>query len=149
VTYETTVAEFFERFPDLQETYKVQFQHLSGEQPDPSLIFSSILIPALEKALEDGDLRTILHLAAFLEDASESAIGDSRLNRLIAVEVGEWLGWASHEDRLAPWLGAETKRLCGYVPGLATQRLNSGADPQPAGLKDRVASILNKLLNRA
>jgi hypothetical protein len=148
VTYETTVAEFFERFPDLQETYRTQFQHLIHEQPDPSLIFSSILIPALEKALEEGDLKTILHLAAFLEDASESASVDSKLKNLIAVEVGEWLGWASHEDRLAPWLGAETKRICGYVPGLATQRLSGGADLQPVGLKDRVASILNRLLKR-
>ena len=149
MTYETTVAEFFERFPDLEETYKTQFQHLSHEQPDANLIFTSILIPALENALEEGDLKTILHLAAFLEDVSESTAEDARLRNLMAVEVGEWLGWASHEDRLAPWLGGETKRICGYVPGLAMQRLNGGANLQPIGFKDRVASILNKLLNRA
>jgi hypothetical protein len=149
VTYETSVAEFFERFPHLQETYKTQFEHLSDQPCDPTLIFNSILIPALEKALEEGDLKTILHISAFLEDASESAISDPKLKSLISTEVGEWLGWASHEDRLAPWLGTETKRICNYVPGLATQRLATGTDPQPPGLKHRVTSILNKLLNRA
>ena len=36
--------------------------------------------------------------------------------------MGEWLGFCANEDVLAPWLGSETKLICGYVPGLATQR---------------------------
>ena len=158
MTYQTTVAELFNRFPDLQITYRSQFSYLGEAEPGPDLIFGSILIPALEKGLEEGNLRTILEICAFLEDAAESAREDAALETLIAVEVGEWLGWASHEERLAPWLGKETKRICGYVPGLATRRMNLQSEPlqakplqsepQVSALRQHIVSFFSSLRSR-
>jgi hypothetical protein len=92
VTYETTVTELFERFPGLRETYQTQFEYMSDEKPEPYIVFGSLLIPTLETALEAADLRSILSICAFLEDAAESARKDTGLETLVKIEVGEWLG---------------------------------------------------------
>ena len=44
------------------------------------------------------------------------------VENLLGVEIGEWLGFAAIADQLSPFLGENTKRICGYVPGLAAQR---------------------------
>jgi hypothetical protein len=86
-----------------------------------------------------------LAICAFLEDVAEAAIKDLGLESLIEVEVGEWLGGAANEATLAPWLGTETKRICGYVPGLATQRIALRAERDSLGFKGRISSLLTRM----
>ncbi len=123
MNYATVVPELFSRFPKLEATYHAEFAYMGDEEDIHYIVFGSILIPALTAALAEGDLGIILPIRAFLEDASVAARHDSFLATLMKVEVGEWLGWVANEDRLAPWLGSETKRVCNYIPGLPTQQL--------------------------
>jgi hypothetical protein len=102
-------------------------------------------MPALEQALAACDLGSILQICAFLEDAAESAEEDIGLRTLLEVEVGEWLGGASNEASLAPWLGIETKRICGYVPGLATQRISLRAEQNKRSLTGRISTFMTRL----
>lgn len=87
------------------------------------IVFGSVFIPAFEDALEHSQTDRIASLCAFLETVSLGSLHDSGLEDLVRVEIGEWLGGLQHEDRLMPFLGESTKRVCQYVPGLATQRL--------------------------
>jgi hypothetical protein len=121
MTYETVVDETLIHVPELRTMDT--FHTLDEEPPLAYVVFGSLLIPALEKALEAGDLKVILRICAFLEEASESSRRDGGLETLIQVEIGEWLSSTPFEEQISPWLGAETKRVCRYVPGLATQRL--------------------------
>ena len=122
MTYETIVEDLFQRFPSLRSTYDKQFEWMGDETANQYLVFGSVLIPFLEEALAKANLKEIVQICAFLEDASEAALNEVSLKELIRIEIGEWLGWAANEDLLTPWLGEKTKRICGYVSGLATQR---------------------------
>ena len=122
MTFDTAIEELFERFPAMRAEYRSQCQSLGKGTHSPYIAFGHVLLPALQMALERGDLSTILKICAYLEDAAECAASDALLQELIQVECGNWLAEAANEHLLAPWLGAETKRLCGYVPGVATQR---------------------------
>ncbi|MBB5341532.1 hypothetical protein [Tunturiibacter gelidoferens] len=104
---------------------------MGDEEPGQYSVFGSILIPALTAAMENGDLEMILPICAFLEDVSTAARHDGVLETLLKVEVAEWLGWAANEERLAPWLGTETKRICNYVPGLAPNDSSYGLKRKP------------------
>jgi hypothetical protein len=123
MNYATIVPDLFSRFPWLEAIYHAEFAYMGDEEAGPYIVFGSILLPALSTALETGDLGTILRICAFLEDVATAAHRDNGLAALMKVEVAEWLGWAKNEERLAPLLGSETKHICNYVPGLATQRL--------------------------
>ena len=147
MNYTTVVPELFSRFPKLEAAYRVEFAYMGDEEPGQYIIFGSILIPALTDALENGDLGTILPICAFLEDVSTAARHDSALEALLKVEVAEWLGWAANEERLAPWLGTETKRICNYVPGLATQRLQLKAEKANT-ITARIAATIKGLKPR-
>ena len=70
---------------------------------------------------------------------------DNGLLRLIEVEMAEWLGWVENKDRLAPWLVPETRRICNYVPGLATQRRQRRADRQAKTISAQVAAFIRRL----
>jgi len=122
LTFDTAIEELFERFPALRAAYRAKTLSMGQDSPSASIVFHSVLLPFLESALERGDLGVILRVCAYLEDAAEGATADPRLQNLIRTDFGEWLGTTEQEDRLSPWLGSETKRICGYVPGLATQR---------------------------
>ena len=146
MTYESIAADLFARLPKFWP--EEDAASLYGDLSQPYVIFGSLLIPALEQALEAHDLATILKICAFLEDASVDAASDPKLALLIQTEFGEWLAWAANEDLLAPWLGPETKRLCSYVPGLATQRLNGEEDVKVSGIRSRISSIWNRFSKR-
>ena len=148
MNYATAVPELFSRFPKLEATYRAEFAYLGDEEPGQYIIFGSILIPALTAALERGDLATILPICAFLEDVSTAARHDDALEALLKVEVAEWLGWAANEERLAPWLGTETKRICNYVPGLATQRLQLRSEEKANTITGRIAATIKGLKPR-
>ena len=107
-----------------------------GEEAPAYLVFGSLLIPTLEAALERRDLRTILTICAYLEDASESAGTDSRLHDLIRIEIGEWLGAAANEEVLSPWLGAET-----LGPVILGNRFVRRRRPPPRGRKNRAMNF--------
>ena len=62
---ETVVAELFRRFPRLQSTYDTEFAYMGDEKPGAYMVFGSILMPALEKALAASDLGSILPICAF------------------------------------------------------------------------------------
>src|ERR1700722_597124 len=145
MNYETVVADLFKRFPRFQSAYDEQFAYMGKEKPGAYIVFGSVLMPALEEALAAGDLSSILPICAFLEDAAEAAQKDIALEALLQVEVGEWLGGAANETLLAPWLGAETKRICRYVPGLATQRRALRTERNERNFKSRISSLMNKL----
>jgi hypothetical protein len=145
MNYATVVPELFSRFPKLEATYRAEFAYMGDEEAIHYIVFGSILIPALTAALEEGDLGVILPICAFLEDASVAARHDNYLATLMKVEVAEWLGWAANEERLAPWLGSETKRVCNYIPGLATQRLQLRNEAKANTISRRMLATLKSL----
>ena len=144
MNYETVVPELFERFPKFQEIWNVRFEYTRDEKSVQYTVFGSLLIPALEEALSSGNLGIILPICAFLEDVAEAARNDSSLRCLLRIEVGEWLGGAANESLLAPWLGKETKRICRYVPGLASQRIALRAEQKTGSLSNRLSSFLKQ-----
>jgi hypothetical protein len=122
MTYETVIGDLFARIPRLLQDGKKKIDAKKGELSSPPKVFRSVLIPALEEALSTANLGRILPITAFLEDVADASRNDVRLEELLRNEIGEWLGTAANEAYLAPWLGEETKRICGFVPGLAAQR---------------------------
>jgi len=148
MNYATVVPQLFSRFPKLEATYHAEFAYMGDEEPGQYIVFGSILIPALTAALENGDLGTILPICAFLEDVSTAARHDGALEALLKVEVAKWLGWAANEERLAPWLGTETKRICNYVPGLATQRLQLRSKVKANRITARIAATIKSLKSK-
>jgi hypothetical protein len=132
------------RLPRLATAYHAKFAYMDDEEPGPYIVFGSVLVPALAEALEEGDLGTILPICAFLEDASIDARKDNGLAALLKAEVSEWLGWAANEDRLAPWLGSETKLICNYAPGLATQRRQLRDEKKKRGLFSRFVATFKR-----
>lgn len=142
------VSELFTRIPRLHEVYQQKFGYMDGEPPLPYMVFGSVLLPALEDGLALGDLATILPICAFLEDAAVFARSDSGLESLLRIEVGEWLGGIDNEAFLTPWLGSETKRICRYVPGLATQRRTLQKERQEQTVKNRMRRLLRKLTGK-
>jgi hypothetical protein len=148
MNYETVVTDLFERFPKLQSDYDMRFAYMGTEKPGAYIVFGSVLLPAFEQALAVGDLTSILPICAFLEDVAEAAQKDLGLDTLLKVEVGEWLGGAANEASLAPWLGMETKRICRYVPGLATQRIALLAEQHKRTLKDRISTLMIRLRSK-
>jgi hypothetical protein len=87
----------------------------------------------------------ILPMCAFLEDVAEAARKDAGLESLLEVEVGEWLGGAANEASLAPWLGTETKRICRYVPGLATRRVALREEHERQSIKNSITKFMTRL----
>ena len=148
MNYATVVPELFSRLPKLEAVYRAEFGYMGGEEAVQYIVFGSILIPALTTALEEADLATILPICAFFEDVSEAAHHDNDLRTLMRIEVAKWLGWAANEERLAPWLGSETKRICGYVPGLATQRLRLRSEGKANTIAGRIAAIIKRFGER-
>ncbi len=137
MNYATVVPALFARLPKLEATYRAEFAYMGDEEPGQYVVFGSILISALTAALEKGDPGTIPPICAFLEDVSAAARHDDALATLMKIEVKKWLGWAANEERLAPWLGSETKRICNYVHSLATQRLQLGSEAKANTIKAR------------
>ena len=121
---------------------------MGTEEIGAYIVFGTVLMPALEQALATGDLSSILPICAFLEDVAEAAEDDPRLEDLLLVEVGEWLGGVANEESLTPWLGMKTKRICRYVPGLATQRIALRAEATKRGLTRRISSFMTRLRKR-
>jgi len=122
LTFDTVVTRLFEALPTLHFAYEAQFDYTLDEPPLAYLVFGSILIPAFERALDDENNALTESIGSFLEKAARSSKDDARLAELITVEVGEWLAGTTQEARAVQFLGPETKRICRYVPGLATQR---------------------------
>ncbi|MGI4826661.1 MAG: hypothetical protein ACRYFU_00465 [Janthinobacterium lividum] len=148
MNYATVVPELFSRLPKLEATYRSQFAYMGEDEAIHYIVFGSILIPALTTALDEGDLRVIVPICAFLEDASVAARHDNFLATLLKVEVAEWLGWAANEDRLAPWLGSETKRVCNYIPGLATQRIQVRSEAKASTIAARITATIKRFRGR-
>jgi hypothetical protein len=82
--------------------------------------------------------------ARFWKMRAEAEETDAALKTLLQIEVGEWLDRTAREDLLSQWLGERTKRICGYVPGLATQRRALNAEREKGSLRSRLFSLLNR-----
>lgn len=123
MTYESFIDELLTYLPGLRAYDEGTLDCLDADPPMPYVVLGSLLLPFLEIALSTGDLKNMLQTCAFLEEASVSAKHDNGLRALIRIEVGEWLAHTPMESKISPWLGTETKLVCSYVPGLATQRL--------------------------
>jgi hypothetical protein len=121
VTYENVIQELFVRIPDLEPLYREELSYLNGEEL-PYVMFGSFLIPVMETALEDSNAERVKSICAYLEEVAVDASTDAGLEQLLSVEIGEWLSGTPLEARIDTSLGEETKRICRYVPGLATQR---------------------------
>jgi hypothetical protein len=145
MTYDTVVTDLFQRFPQFQAAYDANFAYMGEQTPGAYVVFGAIVIPALEEALAAGDLARILQICAFLEDAAEAARRDRALEALLRIEIGEWLAGAANETSLARWLGTETKRICRYVPGLATQRIAMRTAQDKHGVRARFSSWVKRL----
>jgi hypothetical protein len=143
--YETIVTELFNRFPKLQFSSDTEFAYMGNPKRGAYSVFGSILLPALERALEAGDLGSILKICAFLEDVADAAEEDRGLKTLLEVEVGQWLRGTANEASLAPWLGIKTRQICKYVPGLATQRISLRAEQNERSLTKRISSLMARL----
>jgi hypothetical protein len=146
ITYENVIEEMLLRLPELREAD--EFGLLAFDPPIPYSVFESLLRSSLEDALVRGNLARIVRTTAFLEEVSEAAVRDAGLANLLGVAIGEWLGYVQYEDKLAPWLGPETKRITGYVPGLATQRRADALAKQNKRLSSRLKRIAKQLINR-
>lgn len=123
VTYESVIRDLFASLPDLVPLYREQMSYL-GDEVLPYVVFGSFLVPVMETALEDQDVERVRSICAYLEEAAVSATTDAGLEQLLLVEIGEWLSGTRLEAEVAPSLGEQTKRVCRYVPGLATQRIS-------------------------
>jgi hypothetical protein len=145
MTYETVVTDLFARFPVLRATYETKFGYMGDDTAGAYIVIGSVLIPALEEALTNGDLASILQICAFLEDIAEAARKAAGLETLLRVEIGEWLGGTANEALIAPWLGVETKRICKYVPGLATQRIALQTNRGKGSYRSRISSSMKRL----
>jgi hypothetical protein len=148
MNYETVVTELFVRIPSLEVIYRSECDYLLDEPPMPYLVFRCFLVPELARALEAKDLGVILRICAFLEEVAESARQDDDLRTLLRVEVGEWFEFAANEDALSPWLGTETKLICHYVPGLATERRELWGEKQSKSIRGRLSSGIKSLLRK-
>jgi hypothetical protein len=144
MTFETVVPQLFERFPDFRLAYEAQFEYMGDEPPLQYLVFGSVLVPALEGALSEEHLSSVGSICSFLEEVAQSGRKDGRLEALLRVEVGEWLGWAQNEELLATYIGPETKRICGYIPGLATQRLRLKFERQNSSRMNRFSAFFKR-----
>jgi hypothetical protein len=122
MTFDTVVSELFERLPNPRAVYEV-VHYMLDEPPLAYLVFGSVLIPELERALRQDDVDAVTAIGSFLEEAAHSGQKDARLADLLRIEIGEWLEGSAYEMTVAKYLGPEAKRICRYVPGLATQRL--------------------------
>jgi hypothetical protein len=120
--FETAVTELFTKIPHLEQLYRARLSYMLDEPPLAYVVFGDVLIPELERALRDHDVLMLQAFSSFLEDMAVSSNEDLALETLMKVEIGEWLGFCADENVLAPWLGQQTRRVCDYVPGLATQR---------------------------
>jgi hypothetical protein len=145
MNYETVVPDLFKRFPRFQADWESRLSYMGNEASIQYTVFGFVLIPALEEALSAGDLGSIVPICAFLEDVAEAARKDNGLESLLQIEVGEWLDGAANESLLAPWLGTQTKRVCRYVPGLATQRLALRDERKQRSLRGRLSAFLKRI----
>ena len=143
--YQSVVPTLFARFPGLERLYREQFAYMGTADLAPHIVFGSVLVPALAKAVALGDLATIQRICGFLEDASVAAKTDGSLRTLIKIEVGEWLAWTAGEDQIAPWLGGETRHVCNYVEGLASQRFQLVAEEKAMSVATRISSAMRNL----
>jgi hypothetical protein len=123
VTYESAIRDLFARMTDLVPLYREQMSYL-GDEELPYVVFGSFLIPVMETAPEDQDDERVKSICAYLEEAAISASKDAGLEQLLRVEIGEWLTGTHWEVELASSLGKQTKGICRYVPGLASQRIS-------------------------
>jgi hypothetical protein len=144
MTFETVIAELFGKFPSLKVRNDAQLDYMGDEPPLAYVVFGSVLIPSLDDALRAGDTQKIVSICSFFEECAESARHDGKLADLVRVEVDEWLATTTNEEELAPFLGSETKKLCRYVPGLATQRWKLKMAQHRSSLWQSVTSIWKK-----
>jgi len=145
LTYATVVEEMIAQLPEVRALDSEGFDENSELA---YVIFGDHLRPTLETALESGDLKLILRICAFLEEAAVSGKNDDVLRNLLAIEIGEWLEYTPYEAEIAPWLGAETKRICDYVPGRAEQRLRLKSEATEHGFGARFSKLWQRLLGK-
>jgi hypothetical protein len=108
------VSELLTRFPYLRAACR---DYMDDAEPLPYIAFGCVLIPFLEEALASPNVAVVEEICEYLEAVARESRSDSRMMDLLKIEIGEWLPSVAHQDILAPRLGSETKRICGYVPG--------------------------------
>jgi hypothetical protein len=114
MTYETFVKEMLDRFPFLRREC---LSYMDEENPLPYVAVGCVLIPWLKVCLEAQDIENILRACDFLEAAADEGRIDSRLDDLIAIEVGEWLPEVNEKNLLLSNFGPNTLRACSYHIG--------------------------------
>lgn len=107
MTYETFVKEMLDRFPFLR---KECLSYMDDDDPLPYVAIGAVLIPWLEVCLEAHDVENIVKACDLLEVAADEGRTDSRLNDLIAIEIGEWLPEVSERNLLLSNFGSNTLR---------------------------------------
>jgi hypothetical protein len=123
ITFASVVEDLVRAFPEL-EAFSAEhcYDALRRNSELAYVIFGDVFRPFIERAMDANDIKMLKRVGCFLEEASRDAAHDPALSNLLAIEIGEWLDYVEGEDRIGSYIGAETKRITGYVPGLATQR---------------------------
>jgi hypothetical protein len=145
LTYATVVEEMIAQLPEVRAFDSGSFDENSELA---YVIFGDHLRPTLETALKSGDLKLILRICAFLEEVAISGKNDGMLHDLLAIEIGEWLRDTPYEVEITPWLGAETMRICDYVPGLAAQRLRLKSEATEHRFGARLSKLWQKFVRK-
>jgi hypothetical protein len=111
MTYETFVKEMLDQFPFLREECLV---YMDEDDALPYVAIGAVLIPWLMACLKARDVGNIVKVCEFLEVAAEEGRSDSRLDDLIAIEIGEWLPEVRERALLLSKFGSDTLRACSY-----------------------------------
>jgi hypothetical protein len=111
MTYGTFVKEMLDRFPFLRNEC---LSYMDDDDPLPYVAIGAVLIPWLKACLEARDVENIVKACDFLELAADAGRADSRLDDLIAIEIGEWLPEVSERNLLVSNFGSNTLRACSY-----------------------------------
>ena len=80
----------------------------------PYVAIGAVFIPWLEVCLKACDVPKIAKACDFLEAAADNGRADSRLDDLIAIEIGEWLLEVLDRKLLLSHFGPNTQRVCRY-----------------------------------
>ncbi len=130
IAFKSVVEDMVRAFPELETFSAEERDDTLKEFPELAyVIFGDLFKPFIERAMNSNDVEMLRRICSFLEEASCDAGQDPMLANLIGVEIGEWLQFVQGEDRIGPWLGEQTRKVTGYVPGRATELRKSKGLP--------------------
>jgi hypothetical protein len=109
--YETLLDELPVHIPELRRSYEAELTWWGTEEPEPHVIFASVVNPYLDRLLESDNRPALARAFDFLELLSRHA--DQRVQDLVLVTVCEHLGGnAKHWRAARQFMGPVTRKHC-------------------------------------